>query len=85
MPSGLFHVNHYYISVQYSWEDGVMYDISMKYFHAERLVFFNFKMKSPHEWCYIYKFNIELLEIGLHFNMFYIKSPSNLIHFISLN
>lgn len=37
-PFGLSHVYHYYLSVQYSWEDGVMYDISMNYFHAKWFV-----------------------------------------------
>lgn len=38
-PFGLSHVYHKCLSVQYSWEDGVMYDISMKYFHAKWFVF----------------------------------------------
>lgn len=37
-PFGLSHVYHYYLSVQYSWEDGVMYDISMNYFLAKWFV-----------------------------------------------
>lgn len=75
-PFGLSHVYHIYLSVQYSWEDGVMYDISMKYFHAKWFVFL-FQDEPTRVMLYFYRFNIELLEIGLHFNMFYILRPKN--------
>lgn len=39
-------------------------------------LFFYFKM-NLYEWCYIYRFNIELFEIGLYFNMFYILRLNN--------
>lgn len=56
-----------------------MYDISMKYFHAKRFVFVSRWKTHTSDVIYIYRFNMELLEIGLHFDMFYIKNPNNWI------
>lgn len=41
MLFGLFYVYYNYFFVQYLWEDGVMYDISMKYFYVKWFVLFD--------------------------------------------